>query len=181
MAVGLALSFRVGAAYAAEPSSAGKGTTGAAVKPQAAIAKAKSPSPPANASQKAAAGKGKAVVNTAGTPGETDSFWVESIDIDGDGNVEEVDVLYDDEDKVLFLFADGEFTCTNGKRGEGAMLMAVNQEGNSRGKPAGSGWYVVELDATECEAERGGVYRCRFDAAGTVTACGIATIDEKND
>jgi hypothetical protein len=49
MVVGLALSLGVGAAYVAEPSRAGKGTTGAAVKPQAAIAKAKSPSPPANA------------------------------------------------------------------------------------------------------------------------------------
>lgn len=177
----LVLSFGLSGAVAAETGSASQSAAGVAVKPKTAIAKAKSPSPAADASQKTTIGKGKAAVNTANPDDEGDSFWVESIDIDEDGNVEEVDVLYDDEDKMLFLFADGDFTCEDGKTGEGALLVAVNQDGNSRGQLAGSGWYIVEVDAQECQAEVEGLYGCKFDADGTVTACGLVTIDEKND
>jgi hypothetical protein len=148
---------------------------------KAAIAKAKNPSPPATASKKTTTGKGKATVNTVNTQGEDDSFWVESIDIDGDGTVEETDLLYDDEDKVFLLYDDGDFKCKGGGMGEGSLLIAVNAAGNSRGRPVGSGWYVVELDESECKAKAAGLYGCKFDANGNATACGLATIDEKND
>jgi hypothetical protein len=174
LAVGLVLSLGFGKAYAADQS-------GAAVKPGAAAAEAKNPSPTSNASKKTTVGKGKTAVNTANKAGDDDSFWVEEIDIDGDGNVEESDVLYDDEDKILFFHADGEVTCKDGGKGEASLLVAVNQEGNSRGKPAGSGWYVVALDAGECKAEAAALYGCNFDANGEETECGVAVIDEKND
>jgi hypothetical protein len=128
----LTLVFGLGVAYAQEG--------GADVQVKAAIAKAKNPTPPATASKKTTAGKGKTTVNTANTEGEDDSFWVESIDIDSDGTVEETDILYDDEDKVLFLYDDGDFKCQGGGIGEGELLIAVNTAGNPRGKPAYSRW-----------------------------------------
>ncbi len=170
---GLTLVVGLGSAYAQE--------MGVDVQVKAAIAKAKDPSPPATAGKKTTAGKGKTTVNTANTEGEDDSFWVESIDIDGDGMVEETDILYDDEDKVLFLYDDGTFKCTGGGTGEGDLLIAINTAGNPRGRPAGSGWYVTTLDESECEAKTMGLYGCKFDANGNATAYGLVTVDEAND
>jgi hypothetical protein len=65
--------------------------------------------------------------------------------------------------------------------GEGSLLIAVNCAGNSRGRPVGSGWYVVDLDESECKAQTAGLYGCKFDASGNATACGLATVDDKND
>jgi hypothetical protein len=149
--------------------------------PAAVAAKADAPAPPANATKKTAIGKRKAAVNTANAGDDTDSFWVEEIDIDGDGTAEATDVLWDDEDKVLFLYAEGEFPCQGGGTGTGDMLIAINGKGNSRGRPAGSGFYVVTLDEGECKVKAAGTYGCKFDAKGNVTACGAAVVDEKND
>jgi hypothetical protein len=107
---------------------------------------------------------------------DTDSFWIESIDFDGDGNVESADVLWDDENKVLFLHDEGPFTCQSGGQGNGEMLMAVYGNDNARKQPAGSGWYVVGLDAGECGAKAAGLFGCRFDAKGNPTSCGAAIV-----
>jgi hypothetical protein len=61
------------------------------------------------------------------------------------------------------------------------MLIAINGKGNPRGRPAGSGFWAVDLDAGECGVKAAGIYGCRFDAKGNPTACGLVTIDEKND
>ena len=149
--------------------------------PASVAAKADSPTPPAKATKKTSIGKGKAAANTANSKDDTDSFWVEEIDIDGDGTAEATDVLWDDEDKVLYLYAEGEFPCHGGGTGSGDLLIAINGKGNSRGRPAGSGWYVVTLDEGECKAKTAGAYGCKFDAKGNVTACGAAVVDDKND
>ena len=178
---GLTLAFGLGEVRAQAQGGASPNGMGVDVQVKAAISKAKNPSPPATASKKTTVGKGKATINTANTPGEEDSFWVESIDLDGDGTVEETDFLYDDEDKVLLMYDDGDFKCKGGGVGEGSLLIAVNAAGNGRGRPAGSGWYVVDLDESECKAKAAGLYGCKFDANGNATACGLATVDEKND
>src|SRR6266487_808843 len=49
-------------------------------------------------------------------------------------------------------------------------------KGNARHRPAGSGFYVVSLDATECKAEVAEAYGCKFDAKGNPTACGVAEV-----
>lgn len=149
--------------------------------PAAVAAKANAPTPPAGATKKTSIGKGKVAMNTANAAGEDDSFWVEEIDLDGDGTAEKTDILWDDEDKVLFLYAEGDFKCRDGGMGAGDMLVAVNGRGNSRGKPAGSGWYLATLDAGECKAAEAAAYGCKFDAQGNATACGIGVLDEKND
>ena len=178
---GLALAFGFSVAYAQEKGSASSNMMGTDVQVKAAIAKAKNLKPPASASKNTTVGKGNASVNTANTEGDDDSVWVESIDIDGDGTAEETDLLYDDEDHVLYLYDDGDFKCKGGGMGDGSLLIAVNTAGNSRKRPAGSGWYVVDLDESECKAKAAGLYGCKFNAKGKATACGSATVDEKND
>ena len=130
------------------PSMAQQGNQmGAQLKPGTqAMAKSNNPAPPANAEQKASAGKGSATIGTKNTPTDTDSFWVESIDVDGNGDVETADLLWDDEDKVLFIYYEDDFTCKNGAAGSGVILMGINGADNPRKRPAGSGFYMVSLD-----------------------------------
>jgi hypothetical protein len=40
---------------------------------------------------------------------------------------------------------------------------------------------VVDVDKGECGAQAAGLLGCKFDASGAETACGVVTIDEKND
>lgn len=144
-------------------------------------AAAKAPAPPASATKRSSIGTGKAAVNTANAPGDTDSYWVDEIDIDGDGDVEETSLLWDDEDKVLFAYADTEVPCDWGGTASASILIGVNARGNSRNRPEGSGFYAVWLDATECDAEAAGLFGCRFDARGNATACGAVVVDEADD
>ena len=163
---------------------AGAGTSAGPLKfqlPPAVAAKANAAKVPDKAGKKTTIGKGKTAINTSNAPGDDDSFWAEEIDIDGDGVVETADVLWDDEDKVLFLYDEGDFPCANGATGSGDMLVAVNGAGNSRNRPAGSGFYLVTLDEGECKAKVAGAHGCKFDASGKPTACGLAELDEKND
>ena len=90
-------------------------------------------------------------------------------------------MLWDDEDKVLFLSKSGPFTCLNGDKSDGTLLMAIFAEGNARSKPSGSGWWVAGLDAGECGVKDEGIYGCRFGADGLATECGSITVDEMTD
>jgi hypothetical protein len=146
------------------------------------VAKANDPKPPANASQKTSIGKGKTTVDASNGAGDNDSFWVEQIDVDGDGDIEEAALLWDDEDKVLYIYAENaSLVCSDGAPATADLLIAINGEGNSRQRPAGSGFYVVSLDATECKAGVAEAYGCRFGATGKPIACGVVVIDVKND
>jgi len=146
-----------------------------------ASAKAKAGAPPANATKGTSVGKGKASASTANAAGDTDSVWAEKIDIDGDGNVDDTQALWDDEDKVLYYSKTGTFTCSSGGTGSGGMLVAVYAAGNTYGKPANSGWWVAEVDKDECKAQAAGLVGCKFDGSGAATACGVAVIDNKTD
>ena len=61
------------------------------------------------------------------------------------------------------------------------LLVAVNGAGNTRGRPAGSGFWVASMDKGQCGIPAGSMWGCRFNASGTATACGVATIDQKNN
>jgi len=178
-----AVTLIFGALLCALPSMAQQGgQTGVQLKPNTqTMTKANNPAPPANAQQKTSAGKGSASIGTKNAPTDTDSFWVESIDVDGNGDVETADLLWDDEDKVLLIYYEDDFTCKNGAVGSGAILMGINGADNPRKRPAGSGFYIVSLDEGECGAEEAGLWGCKFDANGNATACGVAVLDEKND
>jgi hypothetical protein len=82
--------------------------------------------------------------------------------------------LYDQKAGILYGYRNGDFACNNSNM-SGNVLEAVYTQGNSAGQPAGSGWYVAELNAGQCGAKQDGVFGCRFDASGQHTACGIAT------
>ena len=152
---------------------------GPSVKAGAVVAKAGTP-PPATVQK--AKGVGNTVkVSTANSATDDDSFWVERVDVDGDGNVEDSNLVWDDEDGVLFAWTDGPFTCRNGATGEGEVLIGVNAANNPRKRPAGSGFWFAAVDKTECGAQAAGMVGCRFDAKGVETACGAARLDEAND
>ena len=150
----------------------------AKVNPAAVQALAKAPAPPANATKGTTIGMGKASIDTAEAAGDSDSCWVQELDIDGDGDVESVNLLWDDEHKMLFASADTEVPCNIGGTARAALLIGVNAAGNPRGMPEGSGFYAVYLDASECFVNKAGLFGCRFDAKGKVFAAGAAVIDE---
>ena len=158
------------------------GQMGAQLKPGPQVtAMANNPVPPANAQQQTSVGEGSMTMGTNNSPTDTDSYWEESIDVDGNGDVETADFLWDDEDKILLIYYEDDFTCDNGAPGSGATLMGINGADNPRGRPAGSGFYIVSLDESECGAQEAALWGCKFDASGNDTACGIAALDEKND
>ncbi|HEY6293931.1 MAG TPA: hypothetical protein VI455_20440 [Terriglobia bacterium] len=139
-------------------------------------AKAQSPAPAANAKQqssKTSIGKDQLAANTA----QPASFWVEEADVDDDGVAETSDFLYDAQKGILYTYREDDFACAGGGTANGGILEALYAKGNKAGKPVGSGWYAVNLNATQCGAKEAGVYGCRFDADGNPTTCGAATID----
>jgi len=157
-----------------------QGTTGPTVKPSAVSAKAGT-APPATAKPTKTAGNNKAKVSTANSAADDDSAWIERIDVDGDGDVEDSNLVWDDEDKVLFAYSVGAFGCRNGGTATAELLVATYAAGNTLKRPAGSGFWVADLDKGECNAQAAAMWGCKFDANGNETACGVATLDEKTD
>jgi len=148
-------------------------------KPSAAtIATAKNVKPPANASQATSIGKGRVSINRS----NPSYVWSQEVDYDNDGTMEDTDYLYDTVDKMTYLYIEKDFTCAGGmSRGSGGLLIAVFGEGNKLRKPAGSGWYVAELDKGECNAQAAALWGCKFDANGDATVCGIVTAQVQDD
>lgn len=173
------------AALHAQQAAGSGGTTTSPVKVKvspALIAKANSATPPANATKQTSIGKGKLKVSTANSANDDDSFWLEQIDVDGNGDVDDANLIWDDEDKVLYYYDDSDsLSCANGGVATADLLIGINGQGNARNRPAGSGFYLVSLDEGECKVAAAGTYGCKFDATGTPTACGLAVVDEKND
>jgi opacity protein-like surface antigen len=142
--------------------------------------KISNPAPPDNArytkGQSNSIGKGRVAVTTA-QPG---SSWQERLAI---GNsrlaVVRTNFLYDPNRGVVYGYRDDDFACKDGQTANGSVLEARYTAGNKAGKPAGSGWYAVELQAGKCGAKESGVYGCKLDSSGTATDCGMATINNQ--
>jgi hypothetical protein len=146
--------------------------TGSALK-----AKAASPAPSAaakNQSQKTSVGKGKATAK-AHAPS---SDWTEEVDLHDDGSVETTEFLYDAQRGIVYAYGEDDFTCANGKPEKAGILEAVYAAGNKAGKPVGSGYYVVGLNAGQCAAKKAGGYGCKFDANGDATECGAVAVND---
>ncbi len=146
-------------------------------------AKAASPKPGPNANKKPdneAFGKGKATVHLKGSTHDR-SFCAEQLDVDNSGNPVLVEEAWDNQNKILYISNDRNFTCGNGQMATGSTLMAVYGKGNLRKRPAGSGWWVSELNEGDCGVPRGALYGCRFDAAGNNSDCGGATLQSEVD
>ncbi len=178
----LAVAIAVLWSLTSAPGARAQGSTSgpATVKPP--VGAVKNVTPPANAKKGTSIGTGTAMAKSGNAAGDQDSVWVQKIDIDGDGDVEEVDVLWDDEDKVLFLYDELDVDCalTDGVASS-SLVVTLFGQGNVAKKPVGSGWYVVDLDESECAVEEEALYGCRFDASGKATGCAVATIDYAAD
>ena len=146
--------------------------TGSALK-----AKATSPTPPAtakNKSQKTTIGKGTASAKAA----VPSSYWTEEVDVHDDGNVETTEFLYDAQRGIVYAYGEDDFTCANGKPEKAGILEAVYTADNKAGKPVGSGYYVVGLNAGQCAAKKAGAYGCKFAANGDPTECGAVAVND---
>jgi len=175
VALASALIFALNATAQSQAAQQGAPTvkTGTALK-----AKAGAPTPPASAknqSQKTTIGKGKASAK-ASAPS---SYWTEEIDVHDDGTAEITEFLYDAQRGIVYAYGEDDFTCANGKPEKAGILEAVYTAGNKAGKPAGSGFYAVGLNAGQCAAKKAGAYGCRFDANGNPTECGAVAINDK--
>jgi hypothetical protein len=147
-------------------------------------AKAAAPTPGPDANKAASfssIGKGKAVTSGAGHDSSDFIAWSETIDVADDGAPVATDVAMDNKHKVLYVSRERSFECANGGTANGEVLMALYAAGNTLNQPAGSGWYVAQLDAGACAAPTAGLYGCRFDGDGNPTQCGAASIREDND
>lgn len=145
-------------------------------------AKAMAPKPTPDAVKKPSAqtfGKGRASVTFQGQPA-TRSFWSEQLDVDNSGKPVLVDEAWDNHSKILYINDTRGFTCANGQTGTGSVLTAVYGKGNTRKRPAGSGWWVAELNAGDCHRHDDTLYGCRFDAAGNNSDCGVATVQPED-
>jgi hypothetical protein len=184
MALAAGLSFGLGSSPAraqnAEADTDAVAPVGAVITP-AAIASLATKAPPAKTSATRTAGSGALQLNVANNAKDDDSMWVEKVDVDGDGGVEDTALVNDNEDKITFASSNDKFKCLDGSTGKGDQVIAVNGEGNARGRPAGSGFWAVSLDKGECGAKEAGIFGCRFDASGNSTECGAVTIDDAND
>jgi hypothetical protein len=172
LAVALGLSTNAAAQSTAAQQGAPTVKTGAALK-----AKAASPAPSdtaKNQSQKTTIGKGKATAK-ASAPS---SYWTEEVDLHDDGSVETTEFLYDAQRGIVYAYGEDDFTCANGKPEKAGILETVYATGNKAGKPVGSGYYVVSLNAGQCAVKKAGAYGCKVDANGDPTECGTMVVND---
>lgn len=139
--------------------------------------KANSPKPSANAknqNQRTTIGKSNASAKASGPS----SYWTEEVDVHDNGNVQTTEFLYDARRGILYAYGEDDFSCANGKPERAGILEGVYAANNQEGRPAGSGYYVVSLNAGQCAAKRSGAYGCKFDAAGNPTQCGAIAVND---
>jgi hypothetical protein len=135
------------------------------------------PSPAAkNQSQKTAIGVGAASAKASGPS----AYWTDLVDIDGDGVEEDTQFLFDKQRGILYTYKQDAYQCADGTSQNGDVLMAIYTQGNTAGKPSGSGWYVVAVKAGQCGEKKAGLFGCRFDASGKPTTCGTAKVKEES-
>jgi hypothetical protein len=144
-----------------------------------AAAKAANPTPSAaakNQGQKTAIGVGPASVKASGPS----AYWTDLVDIDGDGVEEDTQFLYDKQRGILYTYKQDNYQCADGTSQNGDVLMGIYTQGNTAGKPSGSGWFVVAVKAGQCGEKKAGLFGCRFNASGKPTTCGTAKVREES-
>jgi len=142
-------------------------------------AKAANPAPSAQAKkqgQKTGIGNGAASVKASGPS----AYWTDLVDIDGDGVEEDTQFLFDKQRGILYTYKQDNYQCADGTSQNGDVLMGIYTQGNTAGRPPGSGWYVVAVKAGQCGEKRPGLFGCRFTATGKQTTCGTAKVKEES-
>lgn len=143
------------------------------------LARYQSPGPgkgATNSTKKAVIGSGKTAIDT-GDP--KNSSWTEAADLSANGEVTNVDMLWDASSKILYAFSQMTLHCTHGKAVNGAVLVAIYGKKNFLSKPPGSGWWMVDLQQGQCQAPLAGLYGCKFGTDGEAYACGRAEVDPR--
>ena len=135
------------------------------------------PSPAAkNQSQKTEIGVGAASVKASGPS----AYWTDLVDIDGDGVEEDTQFLFDKKRGILYTYKQDAYQCADRTSQNGDVLMGIYTQGNTAGKPSGSGWFVVAVKAGQCGEKKAGLFGCLFDASGKPTSCGTAKVKEES-
>ena len=129
-----------------------------------------------NQTKKAVIGRGKTQIDT-GDPKNV--YWTETLDLSGAGDAVSSDLLWDSSSKILYAFAHATLRCSHGKSVDSDILVAIYGKKNYLGKPAGSGWWMVDMQQDQCHAPQAGLYGCKFSAAGATLACGHAELDSR--
>ncbi len=102
------------------------------------------------------------------------------VDLDGDGVEEDTQFLFDKQRGILYTYKWDNFQCANGASQNGNVLMGIYTQGNTAGRPSGSGWFVVPVKAGQCGEKKAGLFGCRFDGSGKPTTCGTAKVKEES-
>jgi hypothetical protein len=145
----------------------------------AVAAKAANPTPSTaakNQGQKTGIGAGVASVKASGPS----AYWTDLVDIDGNGVEEDTQFLFDKQRGILYTYKQDNYKCTDGTSQNGDVLMGIYTQGNTAGRPSGSGWYVVAVKVGQCGEKKAGLFGCRFDAGGKLTTCGTAKVKEES-
>lgn len=143
----------------------------------AAMAANPAPSPKAkNQGQKTSIGSA-AVSVKASAPS---AYWTDLVDVDADGVEEDNQCLYDKQRGILYTYRNDNYQCADGTAQRGDVLMGIYAQGNAAGRPSGSGWFVVAVNAGQCGEKKAGLFGCRFDASGKPTTCGTAKVKEES-
>jgi hypothetical protein len=140
------------------------------------IAKA---TPPKTAKKAKGVGDDSLRVVTARQRNQTDLVWTEPMDLTGSGTPAPTDLVVDRRDKISYAYTRQMVSCKDGTKVLAREIMAIYEEGNVFGQPAGSGWYAVLLAGGQCGMVTPTVWGERFDAKNNVFAEGMATIDPK--
>lgn len=106
------------------------------------------------------------------------AHWTDMVDLDGDGTEEDTQFLFDKQRGILYTYKLDSYQCANGSSQNRNVLMGIYSQGNTAGKPSGSGRFVVSVTAGQCGEKKAGLFGCRFDASGKPTTCGTAKVNE---
>jgi len=143
----------------------------------AALAANPVPSPKAkNQGTKMSIGSPAASVKASGPS----AYWTDMVDVDGDGVEEDNQFLFDKKRGMLYTYRNDKYQCADGTPQRGDVLMGIYVQGNMAGRPSGSGWFVVAVNAGQCGEKKAGLFGCRFDTNGKPTTCGTAKVKEES-
>lgn len=111
------------------------------------------------------------IVNTAQAGDEGDSVWESQEDIDGDGVLDDVTVLVDDEtgDKYVWYDTVIEAFCSDGSDANSTVVLAYSA--------ADDAWTMIW--DSDCAEDEGLLYACGLDAEGNASDCGVCGVDEE--
>lgn len=146
--------------------------------------------PASSAPKKSSIGSGKLSVTPPSADGQGFPSEMQTSDVDGDGDSDPVEVLYDESREILYYAGEMQLPCgddagdkddfsdgpTSGT-GTANYLVAVYLEGNSEGKPAGSGYYLISAAAGQCGQTTSEILGCELDANGNESNCGACEFD----